>query len=323
VSAESAEERAARIAALPFERSDLRVRNPFRGWGLAIAEILRRRDLLRLLVKRELKARYKDSSLGFLWTLIRPITMLLIYYVAIGQFLGAARGIPDFAIFVFAGLTLWGLYNEMLVSGTASIISNAGLIKKVYLPREVFPVAAAGSAIVNFLIQFAVLIAAIVVLGQFPVSWNLLYAPVAVAIVLVYGLALGVLLSALNVYLRDIQYLVEVVLLIFFWASPIVYSWSYVVEASVRSGLTWLTDVYLLNPVSTAMLAFQKALWKAGSESRVTGTDGAGADIVVAPQPWPVDLDLRLLVTFVVGLVLLFIAQRVFDRLQGNFAQEI
>lgn len=285
-------------------------------WG-SIKEVLAHRELLDLLIRRELKARYKDSSLGFLWSLIKPLTMLLIYYVAIGQFLGAARGIPDFAIFVFAGLTIWGLYSEIVSSGTMSIIGNAGLIKKVYLPREIFPLAAAGSAIFNFAIQMIVLVAATVVLGQFPLSWNLLYVPVAILIVLVYGVAFAILLSALNVYLRDIQYLVEVAMLLLFWASPIVYAWSYVVNSAVVVSHSWIASLYLLNPVSSAVLAFQKGMWLAGSETRTIG------DAVIAPQPWPADLDLRLLIVTIVGFILLIVCQRVFQKLQGNFAQEI
>ncbi len=311
------QQRVAHVEALPFERTVAGRVGVFAGLWRAIRDVVARRELLALLVRRELKARYKDSSLGFLWSLIKPLTMLLIYFVAIGQFLGAARAIPDFAIFVYAGLTLWALYSEIVVTGTQSILANAGLIKKVYLPREIFPLAATGSAFVNFGVQFLILVAAVVVLGQFPLSWNLLYIPVAVAIAAVYGIALALLLSAVNVYLRDIQYLVEVGLLVFFWASPIVYSWSFVVEAGERSDLPWLESAYLINPMSTAILAFQRGIWAAGSQERVIGGD------VVPPQPWPADLDLRLLITFLVGLVLVVIAQRVFSRLQGNFAQEI
>ena len=310
-------QRVAHVEALPFERTVAGRVGVFAGLWRAIRDVIARRELLGLLVRRELKARYKDSSLGFLWSLIKPLTMLLIYFVAIGQFLGAARAIPDFAIFVYAGLTLWALYSEIVVTGTQSILSNAGLIKKVYLPREIFPLAATGSAFVNFGVQFLILIVAVVALGQFPISWNLLYIPVAVAIAAVYGVALALLLSAVNVYLRDIQYLVEVGLLVFFWASPIVYSWSFVVEAGERSDLPWLESTYLINPMSTAILAFQRGIWAAGSEERVLG------GVTVPAQPWPADLDLRLLITFVVGLVLVVVAQRVFSRLQGNFAQEI
>ena len=314
---ETARARADRLTLLPLADTQTSGTG-IRGFATFVKELTEHRELLGLLVRRELKARYKDSSLGFLWSLIRPLTMLLIYFIAIGQFLGAARGVPDFAVFVFSGLTLWGLYSEIVVGGTASIIGNAGLIKKVYLPREIFPLAAAGSAIFNFLIQFDVLIGATIITGQFPLSWNLLYIPAAVAIALVYGVACALLFSAINVYLRDVQYLVDVGMLVFFWASPIVYAWSFVVGAGTRTGLVWLEQVYLLNPLSIAIMAFQRGVWVAGSESR-PGADGG----IIAPQPWPDDMNFRLLVVFLIGLIFVFLAQRVFSKLQGNFAQEI
>jgi len=310
--------RAERLEGLPFEKSTTSDRGLFGSSIRSLKEIAGRRELLGLLIRRELKARYKDSRLGFLWSLIKPITMLLIYYVAIGHFLGAARGIDDFAIFVFSGLTLWGLYSEIVTSGTSSIVGNAGLIKKVYLPREIFPLAAVGSSIFNFVIQFGVLIVATIALGRFPISWNLLYLPAAVIVVLIYGTALAILLSGLNVFLRDIGYLVEVVMLIFFWASPIVYAWSFVVRAAQETGLYWLEQVYMLNPMSIAIMAFQKGIWASGSEERINSQGE-----VIPPQPWPADLDLRLIVLALVGLVFLWFAQRVFSRIQGNFAQEI
>jgi ABC-2 type transport system permease protein len=318
-----AQQRASRLAALPFQTSESRSASKLGAFAGAVREIFSHRELLGLLVRRELKSRYKDSSLGFVWSLIKPIVQLLIYYVAIGQFLGAARGIPDFAIFVFSGLTLWGLFSEIISSGTSSIVNNAGLIKKVYLPREIFPLAAAGSSLFNFVIQFAVLVAATILLGLVPLTPLVLYVPVGVLIATIYGLAIAIMLSALNVYLRDIQYLVEVGLLLFFWASPIVYSWSFVVDAAQRTGLTWLSEVYLWNPVTLAMLAFQRGMWISGSKDTVMGQDAAGVDVVVPAQPWPADLDLRLLIAGVIGLVLIWVAQRVFARLQGNFAQEI
>jgi ABC-2 type transport system permease protein len=310
-------ERAERLATLPFESSGPSSSRAVGGFISSVKEIFGQKELLNLLVRRELKSRYKDSSLGFVWSLIKPLTMLLIYFVFIGQVLGAARGVPDFAIFVYAGLTLWGLYSEIVTAGTSSIVTNAGLIKKVYLPREIFPLAAVGSALFNFAIQMGILLLATIALGQFPISWNLLYVPVGVIIIVIYGTAIALLLAALNVYLRDIQYLVEVAMLIFFWASPIVYAWSFVVNTTVTRGAAWLAELYLLNPVSISMIAFQKGIWKAGSEQRtIEGT-------VIPAQPWPENLDLRLLITALVGLVLIFVAQRVFARLQGNFAQEI
>ena len=306
------------IAQEPFHRSGTQPGGgKAGGFVSALIDILRHRELLRLLVNRELKQRYKDSSLGFLWTLIRPLVMLAIYYIAIGQFLSAARNVPEFAIFVFSGLTIWGLFAEIVSSGTVSILSNGGLIKKVYLPREIFPVATIGSALFNFAVQFLVLIVGAILLGGIDVNWNLLYIPAAIAVVLVYGLALALALSALNVYLRDVQFLVEVGIQIFFWLSPIVYAWAFVVE-SVPG---WVAQLYLLNPMTNAVLAFQRAIWSAGSQTVNLGTEDA--PILVGPQPWPGHMELRLLLIFLVGVVLVWIAHRIFRRLEGNFAQEI
>ncbi|KQQ22800.1 sugar ABC transporter [Rathayibacter sp. Leaf299] len=306
------------IAQEPFHRSGTQPGGgKAGGFVSALIDILRHRELLRLLVNRELKQRYKDSSLGFLWTLIRPLVMLAIYYIAIGQFLSAARNVPEFAIFVFSGLTIWGLFAEIVSSGTVSILSNGGLIKKVYLPREIFPVATIGSALFNFAVQFLVLIVGAILLGGIDVNWNLLYIPAAIAVVLVYGLALALALSALNVYLRDVQFLVEVGIQIFFWLSPIVYAWAFVVE-SVPG---WVAQLYLLNPMTNAVLAFQRAIWSAGSQTVDLGTEDA--PILVGPQPWPGHMELRLLLIFLVGVVLVWIAHRIFRRLEGNFAQEI
>lgn len=305
-----ASERAQRLAELPFENAGSPNAGHFSGFFRTVAELWGQRELLGLLVRRELKSKYKDSSLGYVWTLIRPFVMLLIYYFAIGKILGAERAIPSYAVFVFSGLTIWGLFSEIVMSGTNSILANGGLIKKVYLPREIFPLAATGSALVNFASQMAILVAATLVLRQFPWHLSLLDIFPAIAVTLVWGTAFGLLLSAVNVYMRDVGYLVEVGLLIFFWLSPIVYSFAFVNGAVVNSGHSVLNEIYLANPMSVAILAFQKGMWIAGADP-------------AAHTLYPANLDLRLLVMFFIGLVFIAIAQRVFSRLQGNFAQEI
>lgn len=275
-------------------------------WG-SLRAVVAHRQLLGLLVRRDIKARYKDSVLGLLWTLINPIVQLIIYFVVMGKILGAARGIPDFAIYVFAGLTIYGLFSETLSSTTASVVSNAGLVKKVYVPREVFPIAAAGSALFTFAVQVVVLVTACLVLAAVPIGAGLLYFLPSVAIVVIYALALGLLFSALNVYLRDIQYLTQILLMLSLWASPIVYGWPMVSDVIRDAGLPmWLLDVYTNNPLTLAVLGFHKAFWTAGT----------AAD-------YPPDLALRMGVAIVIGLVIAWICQRVFARLQGNFAQEL
>lgn len=297
---DAAEARSAALAAEP-----LRLAGPtaghIQGSATAVREILGHRELLGLLVRREIKARYKDSALGLVWTLIRPLVMLVIYYVAVGKFLRAGDTIPEFAVYIFAGLTAWGLFSDLVTSGTASVVNNSGLVKKVYLPREIFPLSATGSALFNFGVQLAILVVAVLLLG-IPTAANFAYFPLSFALVLAFGLGLTLVLSAANVYLRDVQYLVEVALMVLFWASPVVYPWTAVANAAGPV----LTEMYLANPVTLAVLGFHRAFWAAGAD-----------------QPLPDHFALRLWIALGLSLLLVWVGQRVFARLQGNFAQEL
>jgi len=302
------EARFATLAAEPFIDVS-KSQGFFRDTINSVSDLVSHRELLGRLVKREIRARYKDSKLGIVWSLFRPLISLIIYYFAIGKVMGAARNVPDFAIFVFVRLTIWMLYSEILSGAVRSIVDNSGLVKKVYLPREIFPLSAIGSALVNFGIQLVVLLVGIAVLSTYRLSPGLLMAPLSVLVLLVFSTAIALIISAWNVYLRDVQHFVEIYLLIFFWVSPIVYPFTYVHR--ILQG-NWAEQIYLSNPVTLAIMATQKALWSGGATS--TGP---------LAQYWPPDLDVRLLVALGVSVVLLFIGQRVFARLQGNFAQEL
>ena len=300
------------------ERYAMLEREPFRQIGgrgnvtgsfASVVDIFRHREMLNLLVRRDLKSRYKDSALGFLWTLVRPLTQLAIYYVVIGHFLQAARGIPDFAIYVFTGLTAYTLFAEIVSTGTSSIVANSGLIKKVQLPREVFPLASVGSALFNFAIQLAILLVATLLLGVFPAHLDLLYAVPSLVLLVVIGTAFALLLSAWNVYLRDIGYLLEVILMVMLWASPIVYSFT-MVKSFLGPSLA--LEIYTNNPLTLAVLGFQKAFWIGGQ-----------GNAEFPPMEYPDQLLVRLLVAIGISLVFLVISHRVFTRLQGNFAQEL
>lgn len=299
---ETTTERWKRLDATPFETVGTSS-SFFKGSWRSIVDVVDQRGLLNLLVRRELRARYKDSSLGFLWSLARPLTQLFIYYVVIGQFLGAARSIPDFAIYVFTGLAAYTLFLEIVGGATISVVSNSGLVKKVYFPRELFPLASVGSSLFNFAIQLGILVVFASIVGHPPFTPALIYFLPALLLILVYATAIGMFFSAINVYLRDAQYLVEVVLLLMMWASPIVYAWH-----SVRDilGPGILLEIYTNNPVTLGVLGFHEALWTSGSDLAV-----------------PDDLMSRMIVALGIGLVLLFVSQRVFAKLQGNFAQEL
>jgi len=274
------------------------------SWG-SLREVFSHRQLLDLLIRRDLKSRYKDSALGFAWTLIRPLVQLGIYWLILGQILGSARAIPEFAIYIFAGLTLYGLFSEIVTGATGSIVANAGLLKKVYVPREIYPLSAVGGALFNFAIQLVILLIATLAFGSFPASSGILFFFPATAIILIWGTALGLLLAALNVYLRDMQYLVEVLMMLLMWGSPIVYSWSQV-QQHANGAWGWVLPIYTNNPITLAIVGFHRAFWTAGG-----------------PDQYPSMLLMRMGIAILVGLVALFFCQRVFAKLQGNFAQEI
>lgn len=298
-----AERRFARLAQVPLKTIGEVERFTPSSFVRSIQEVVDQRELLTLLVKRDLKSRYKDSALGFLWALARPLMLLAIYSIVLGSFLGAARNIDNFAIYVFAGMTVMGLFQEIATNGTSSILANAGLVKKVYLPREVFPLATAGSALFNFGIQLIVLVIATFVVLQPPFHVEVLYAIPSLLVVVVYGVAFSLVFGAINVYLRDIQYLVEVAMMLVFWGSPVVYSWA-MVHGILGDSI--LMDVYTNNPLTLAVLGFQEAFWMDGTAAM-----------------YPTHLLLRLVIALVVGLVLLVLSHRLFLRLQGNFAQEL
>ncbi len=276
----------------------------FTGTAQSVRDIWAYRELLGLLTRRELKSRYKDSVLGFFWSLMKPLSQLLIYYVALGKFLGAQRTIDDYAVFVFTGLTAWTLFSEIVQTGTGSIVTNGGLVKKIYLPREVFPLAAIGSALFNFGIQFVVLVGATILVGHPPLDRDLLYLPLGLLVLLLWATAAAFLLSAVNVYLRDVQYLVEIALMVLFWTTPTVYSWEQV--AKTLHAHQWVLHLYDANPLVNVTLAFQRAMWVRG--------DGT---------PAPDHIWLNLLILTGIGAVLVFLCQRIFTRLQNSFAQEL
>lgn len=280
--------------------------NPFVAFKQTLSELVSRRYLLKLLVKREITARYKDSALGFVWATIKPLTQLMIYYLVIGSFLGAARSLENFGVFIFAGLTIYGLFADSVTLMTQSIVNNDGLIKKIYLPREIFPLSTLGSTLFNFGIQFVILLIASLVAGTITWGPQLLYIPFSTLLVLIWATGLGLMLSAWNVQLRDIGFMSEVILMLLMWFSPIVYSWTFVRDTLSGSQYAWAYDLYMASPITIAVLGYQEAFWATGSNGET-----------------PPHLVIKTVIATLVGLVFLFLGQRVFSKHQANFAQEL
>src|SRR5919201_1358569 len=256
---------AARVAAierLPMERVEA-AEGFWRGFGRAARGVYAHRELLGNLVRKELKAKYKNSVLGFVWSLLRPMFLLAVYYVAIGKFLGTKFHL--FPIYLFAGLVAWSLFTDVLGGCTGSIVGNAGLIKKVYFPRELLPLSVVGGALVNFVMQLVVLVAAVLLFGRGPGGlhgqqpWLL---PLAFVALLLFATACGLVLAAANVAFRDIEHLIEIVLLLWFWLTPIVYGVGGVLQRiEAHSGLHWLAVAYMANPMANVVVGFQQAAY--------------------------------------------------------------
>src|SRR5688572_2055983 len=172
--------------------------------GTRVRDIFRYRELLVNLVRKDLKVRYKSSVLGFLWSLLNPAMLLLVYYFVFSVLLGS--GIPRFPIYLLSGLLVWNLFNVGLISGTGSVVGASGIVNKVWFPREVLPLSAIGAALVHFFLQGIVMIATLLIFRH-PVSWAYVpLLPIALGALLIFVAALSLFFSAVNVYLRDMQH---------------------------------------------------------------------------------------------------------------------
>ncbi|MGH9081738.1 MAG: ABC transporter permease [Acidimicrobiales bacterium] len=281
------------------------------------------RELLIYLVRTEIKVKYKNSFLGLLWSMLSPALNLLVFTVVFGFFL--KNGMPNFVIFLFSGLLLWNFFSVGVLTATGVVVNNAGLVKKVAFPREILALAAVGSAGVFLFFQALVMALFLILLHNTP-AWSLLWLLVVAFVpTAVLGAALGILFAAVNVYLRDTQHLVTVLVgSAWFWACPIVYSFSQ--QASAFLARHHLTVVYFLNPMAPLVMSFERVLYNHTGLVALTYPHAPGTPPTTARilPSWPVTTyvwaDLAVLG---VALVLFYVAMVVFGRLAGNFAEEL
>jgi ABC-2 type transport system permease protein len=279
-----------------------------------LVELWSYRELLGNLVRKELKVRYKNSALGFAWSLLNP-AMLMVVYTLIFQVVLKAQ-IPYFPIYLLSGLLAWNLFSTSLAAATSSITANPTLVNKVYFPREILPLAAVGANCVHFLLQATVLLATIAIA---PVSydwrWVWIVVP-AIAVMLVLTAAVAIFLAAINVYARDTQHLLELLLLAWFWMTPILYQWRLPADKLAENDIpSWLV---LLNPVTSITLAFQRGLY---GQHFVPDDKGNPLSMLPLEGQWWYARNLG--IVGVLSVAAFILAMRVFSRLEGNFAEEL
>ncbi|MFA5866598.1 MAG: ABC transporter permease [Actinomycetota bacterium] len=262
-----------------------------------LRELYAYRELLLNLVKKELKLRYRGSVLGFLWSLLNPLLMMLVFTFVFANVF--KLGIKDFPVFLLVGLLPWNFFSGAVSSSTGSIINYGHLVKKVYFPREILPISYVLADLVNFLLAMLVLIPFLIYYG-----YNFyIYIPlVLVVIVLQVCLTLGFafILSSLNVFFRDIQYIVGVIMLILFYATPIIYSLEMIQNMSFMKEHPWLLTVYQLNPLTALITMYRNMLYNMALPSlKIIGF------------------------SIGVSLAVLFLGYFIFHKMEPRFAEEV
>jgi ABC-2 type transport system permease protein len=274
-----------------------------------LADVWRHREILVNLSRKELKVKYKSSALGVAWSMLRPTLYLVVFYLVFSLVLRS--DIPDFQIYLVSGLLAWTLFSTGFPGATTSITDNAALVTKVAFPREVLPLAAIGAQLVNFFFQLLVIIGALVIFGKPFLGTNLLLLPASLVVLLLFTTALGLATSAFNVKYRDTSHLVELAMLAWFWATPIVYPVTLVTENPTLSDTA--AAFYLANPMANIVLAFQRALYGPTSAEALAELPAPGITWYAGRLAW----------VGLASLVLLYLAWWAFHRLAGDFSEEL
>jgi ABC-2 type transport system permease protein len=279
-----------------------------------ISAVWQYRELLGAMTNNVLKVQYKDSVLGFVWSLVNPAVVLGVYFVVFQVIL--KNGIPRFAILLTAGVLAWNFFAIALPSACSSVVANAGIIKKVSFPREIPALAAVGSAGIQMGLQAVVLVIFMVAFRHGPaMAYVPLLIPALIALVLLSG-ALGVLFAAINVKYRDLTYLLQVALNVWFWMCPIVYAYRLIADRidNVHSHYYFLFIIYRLNPMTPIVLTFERALY---------GATSPGGAHILPPNAGPFWYLWQDLAVIAFGILLFWVALRVFSKAEGDFADSL
>lgn len=217
--------------------------------NLYTSELYNSRNVLFQLVTQQLILRYRRTALGYLWTLINPLLMMSVMAVVFSSLFKA--DLRSFTIFLFAGMIPWNFFNSVVTQSCSAYINNEGLIKKIYLPKIVFPLSIALSVLIDSILSFLTLLLIIFSLGG-TFSWALMFLPVSFFLLFVFALGAGLVMSIATVFFRDLQHIVLVVMQGLFFLTPILYK-----NDSLNGKVAWLVD---LNPVTPFIALFRSPL---------------------------------------------------------------
>lgn len=215
-----------------------------------VLEIYQYREMLKNLVAKELRQRYKGSVLGFLWTFLNPLMMLVVYSVVFSVIMKV--NLKHYPLFLFIGLLPWNFFSTSVLTSAGSIVQNANLIKKIYFPREVLPMSVALTGLMNFLLSFLILFPALFIFKT-KISISIFVLPLIIIVQLIMVLGFTFLISSLNLYFRDLEHILSVFMTAWFYLTPIIFPLEMVPNKFLL--------LIKLNPVAHLILAYQDVLY--------------------------------------------------------------
>lgn len=281
------------------------------------AQTTLRWELLVGLIRKDLKIKYQGSVLGFVWSLMNPLLLLIVYSFVFQIVLKA--GVPAFGLYLLCGLLSWNFFAGAVGQAVDCVLGNSGLVKKVRFPLAVLPLTAVGFNLVHYVLQMLVLLVGMILSGYATAHWSVWGVILAVPAVLVlFTLTTGMsyLVAALNVRYRDVKHIVEVALMAGFWLNPIIYSAS-LVKTQLSSTLYWL---YYLNPIAGVVVTMQRAFY--GADQMITNPLTGEQTLVVADPGRLFYLEV-LAMGGVVSLLILALGWIVYHRMSADFAEEL
>ena len=252
-------------------------------------ELYHYRELLKTNVKKDIRGKYKGSFLGILWSFINPLLQVLVYALVFPYIMKVET--ENYLIFLICGIIPWTWFITSISQGTTSITNNANLIKKVYFPREILPISVVTSGLVNFLIS-CLIILIFVIFGGLGITWHLVFLPFIIIVQYLFTLALIFILSAVNVYVKDVEYIVAFIINMLFYATPILYT------TEMFSGpILWL---FRLNPLAHLINAYRDVFYVHHIPNLASLT-----------------------VLFGVCIILIVVGYFIFKKLEKRFAEEV
>ncbi len=258
-----------------------------------VREVWRYRSLLWMLVVRDLKTRYRSSVLGVAWSFLQPLGMMVVMTFAFSVINRAPSTIEHYSVFILSGLLAWNFFSAAVTGATGSVVANASLVKKGYFPRSILPVSVVISSLINFLLALPVWVVVTVLSGH-PIHATVLLLPFAIAIQVIFSVGVSLLLSTLNVFYRDTQFILELGMLALFFLTPI---WYDIDNAPQREVGLW---VRRLNPMASLVNIYQ--------------------DLMYWGRPTELDFVLRTVVT---AVMVLFVGYLVFRHFSPRFGEEV